>query len=122
MRFQSIIATSLAAAAAVLASPNAVPKVGVDRFEAPLVPRGCPGGGPSNACPAGFFQVRRLAICLAVLTLLDGSASASASSAVESASETSPANCPIAKVRGTWVSIAISLVFEDPSSESDVYL
>ncbi|EJD39966.1 hypothetical protein AURDEDRAFT_127957 [Auricularia subglabra TFB-10046 SS5] len=54
MRFQLILATSLAAVG--LAAPNAAPNVGLERFEAPLVPRGCPGGGPGNACPAGFFQ------------------------------------------------------------------
>ncbi|EJD39964.1 hypothetical protein AURDEDRAFT_170945 [Auricularia subglabra TFB-10046 SS5] len=54
MRFQLVIVASLAAVG--FASPNAVGKQLVDRFEPPIVPRGCPGGGPGNACPEGFFQ------------------------------------------------------------------
>lgn len=28
-----------------------------------IIPRGCPGGGPGNACPEGLFQVCIVLLC-----------------------------------------------------------
>lgn len=54
MRFQLVLAASLAAVG--FAASEAAGKQLVERFEPPIVPRGCAGGGPGNACPEGLFQ------------------------------------------------------------------
>ncbi|KZV78022.1 hypothetical protein EXIGLDRAFT_693033 [Exidia glandulosa HHB12029] len=50
MRFQLVLVAAFAGVG--LAAPNTIEKRLVERFEPPIVPRGCPGGGAGHAASA----------------------------------------------------------------------